>query len=70
LNEDAAGNVSSVELKFNLGASDITIATLTNIVVVESNDDLSATFDVVLSIPEEADFDASNTLQSEYTAEK
>lgn len=70
LNEDAAGNVSSVELKFNLGASDITIATLTNIVVVESNDDLSATFDVVLSIPEEADFDACNTLQGEYTAEK
>ena len=70
LNEDAAGNVSSVELKFNLGASDITIATLTNIVVVESNDDLSAILDVVLSIPEEADFDACNTLQSEYTAEK
>ena len=70
LNEDAAGNVSSVELKFNLGASDITIATLTNIVVVESNDDLSATFDVVLSIPEEADFDACNTLKGEYTAEK
>ena len=70
LNEDAAGNVSSVELKFNLGASDITIATLTNIVVVESDDDLSATFDVVLSIPEEADFDACNTLQGEYTAEK
>ena len=70
LNEDAAGNVSSVELKFNLGASDITIATLTNIVVVEIDDDLSATFDVVLSIPEEADFDACNTLQGEYTAEK
>ena len=70
LNEDAAGNVSSVELKFNLGASYITIATLTNIVVVESDDDLSATFDVVLSIPEEADFDACNTLQGEYTAEK
>ena len=51
LNEDAAGNVSSVELKLNLGASDITIAILTNIVVVESNDDLSATFDVVLRIP-------------------
>ena len=70
LNEDAAGNVSSVELKFNLVASDITIARLTNIVVVESDDDLSATFDVVLSIPEEADFDACNTLQGEYTAEK
>ena len=70
LNEDAAGNVSSVELKFNLGASDFTIATLTNIVVVESDDDLSATFDVVLSIPEEAGFDACNTLQGEYTAEK
>ena len=70
LNEDAAGNVSSVELKFNLGASDITIVRLTNIVVVKSDDDLSATFDVVLSIPEEADFDACNTLQGEYTAEK
>jgi hypothetical protein len=70
LNEDAAGNVSSVELKFNLGNSDLTIATLTNIVVVETDDDLSATFDVVLSIPEEADFEACNTLQGEYTAEK
>ena len=70
LNEDAAGNVSSVELKFNLGASDITIATLTNIVVVESEDDLSATFDVVLSIPAEAEFEACNTLQGEFTAEK
>lgn len=70
LNEDAAGNVSSVELKFNLGTSDLTIATLTNIVVVETDDDLSATFDVVLSIPEEADFEACNTIQGEYTAEK
>ena len=70
LNEDAAGNVSSVELKFNLGASDITIATLTNIVVVESGDDLSATFNVELSIPEEADFDACNSLKGDITAEK
>ena len=70
LNEDAAGNVSSVELKFNLGASDITIAKLTNIIVVESGDNLSATFDIELSIPEEADFDACNTLQGEVNAEK
>ena len=66
LNEDAAGNVSSVELKFNLGTSDITIATLTNIVVVESGDNLSATFDVVLDIPEEADFDVCNSLSGSY----
>ena len=66
LNEDAAGNVSSVELKFNLEASDITIATLTNIVVVESGNDLSATFDVVLVIPEEADFEVCNSLTGKY----
>ena len=35
-----------------------------------SGDNLSATFDIELSIPEEADFDACNTLQGEVNAEK
>ena len=51
LNDASAGNVFSIDLKSNLGTSDLTIAGLTNIVVVESGDDLSATFDVELSIP-------------------
>jgi len=62
MNEDASGNVSSVDLNFNLGTSEVTIATLTNIVVVAIGDNLYATFSVELNIPDEADFDACNAL--------
>ena len=62
MNEDASGNVSSVDLNFNLGTLEVTIATLTNIVVVANGDNLYATFSVELNIPDEADFDACNAL--------
>ena len=63
LNEDTSGNVSSVDLFFNLGTSEIKIATLTDIVVVEEGNNLSATFNIELSIPEESDFDVCNSIQ-------
>ena len=70
MNEDTSGNVSSVDLNFNLGTLEVTIATLTNIVVVANGDNLSATFSVELNIPDEADFDACNALEGDYFAAK
>ncbi|MDC1080920.1 hypothetical protein OAQ15_02315 [Flavobacteriaceae bacterium] len=70
LNEDTSGNVSSVDLFFNLGTSEIKIATLTDIVVVEEGYNLSATFNIDLSIPEESDFDVCNSIQGDYSADK
>ena len=66
MNEDSSGNVSSVSLNFSLGTSEITIATLTNIVVVEEGDNISATFTVDLSIPDDADFSICNSLDGDY----
>ena len=52
LKENAEGKVISVDLMYDVGDSDITIAVLTSIVVTKDNDDeLSATFDVVLTLP-------------------
>ena len=66
MNEDSSGNVSSVSLNFNLGTSEITIATLTNIVVVQNGENLSATFTVDLSIPDDASFAACNSIEGDY----
>ena len=52
LNEDADGNVTSVDLMFDAGSTEIRVARLTNIVVTESADVLSAAFDVELTLPE------------------
>lgn len=52
LNEDADGNVTSVDLMFDAGTTEIRVARLTNIVVTESADVLSAAFDVELTLPE------------------
>ena len=70
MNDNAAGNVESVSLNFNLGTSEVTIATLTNIVVTESGDDLNASFDVVLSIPEDSELEFCNSLSGDYSASK
>jgi hypothetical protein len=52
LKENTEGKVISVDLMYDAGDSDITIAVLTNIVVTKDTDDeLSATFDVVLTLP-------------------
>jgi len=70
MNEDSSGNVSSVSLNFNLGTSEITIATLTNIVVVKDGENLSATFTVDLSIPDDASFALCNSLSDDYSVPK
>ena len=69
LNEDS-GTVSSVDLNFYAGTSNLTIATLTDVVVTETNDNFSAVFNVEWSIPENAGFDSCNNLAGEYTAAK
>jgi hypothetical protein len=52
MKETTEGKVISVDLMYDAGDSDITIAVLTNIVVIKDTDDeLSATFDVVLTLP-------------------
>ena len=53
IQEDADGTVSSVDLMFDAGTTDLRVARLTNIVVtVDSDDELNASFDVVLDLPE------------------
>lgn len=53
LNEDpASGDVTSVDLMFDLGDTDMRVARLTNIVVSENADVLNASFDVELTLPE------------------
>jgi hypothetical protein len=70
MNDDASGNVENVTLNFDLGTSEVTIATLTNIVVVESGNNLNASFDVVLSIPDDNGFAICNGLTGDYSASK
>lgn len=52
LNEDSDGEVESVDLMFDVGATSMRVARLTNIVVTESADVLNASFDVELTLPE------------------
>tara|TARA_B100001059_G_scaffold103126_1_gene102919 strand:+ start:5628 stop:6785 length:1158 start_codon:yes stop_codon:yes gene_type:complete len=70
LKEDANGKVSSVDLLFDAGDSNITVAILTNVVVTATSlDSFSATFDVVLTLPQEyANCDAA--LSGNYTCPK
>jgi uncharacterized protein YgiM (DUF1202 family) len=70
LKEDANGKVSSVDLLFDAGDSNVTVAILTNVVVTAtSSDSFSATFDVVLTLPQEyANCDAA--LSGNYTCPK
>ncbi len=44
--------IESVDLMFNIDNTSIRVARLTNIVVTENGDDISATFDVNLTLPE------------------
>lgn len=52
LNEDSEGDVESVDLMYDIGASTMRVARLTNIVVTANGDDLSVSFDVELTLPE------------------
>lgn len=53
LNEDADGEVVSVDLMFDVGDDTVRVAQLTNVVVADAGDDLNASFDVVLTLPED-----------------
>jgi len=67
LNEDSEGNVSSVDLYYFTGEADVVIARLTDINVVEVNDEIDATFTINLTIPDTATFDACNELSGTYS---
>ena len=52
VNETTEGTVTSVDLMYDAGNSEIKIAVLTNVIVTKDTDnELSATFDVVLTLP-------------------
>ena len=64
--EGADGNVTAVEL---IDGGDI-IATLTNIVVTETANELNATFDVVFNIPADYEWPCGDSLSGSYEADK
>jgi hypothetical protein len=70
INENSDSKVTSVDLKFNLGLEEITIATLTDIIVVETDSKLDATFEISLNIPEDADFATCNSLSGSVSVDK
>ena len=70
VNENSDNKVTSLELKFNLDSEEITIATLTDIVVVETNSKLNATFEILLNFPEDADFALCNSLSGNVSVDK
>ena len=70
INENSEGKVSTVDLKYNLGSESITIATLSDIIVVETDSKLDATFEILLNIPADADFVSCNSLSGNFSVEK
>lgn len=70
INENSDSKVTSVDLKFNLGLEEITIASLTDIIVVETGSKLDATFKISLNIPEDADFASCNSLSGSVSVDK
>ena len=70
INENSEGKVSTVDLKYNLGSESITIATLSDIIVVETDSKLDATFEILLNIPADADFVSCNSLSGNFTVAK
>jgi len=71
LNTAADGTVSSVDLKLNTEGVSSTIATLTDVVVTETNDTLSATFSISLNIPTGyEDYEICNGLDGDYEVDK
>ena len=70
INATSDGKVSSVDLKYNNGSGEITIATLTDVIVVLTNSSLNATFNIELNIPEESDVAVCSSLSGNFSAEK
>ncbi|MDC0628818.1 hypothetical protein OAP26_00035 [Flavobacteriaceae bacterium] len=71
LNEDSDGTVSSVDLTIDIEGVQTTVATLTEIVVTETDDRLNATFNIVLNIPEGyEEYEICNGLDGDYECDK
>ena len=70
INENSEGKVSTVDLKYNLGSELIIIATLSDIIVVETDSKLDATFEILLNIPADADFVSCNSLSGNFSVDK
>jgi len=71
LSEGSDGTVRSVDLYENVDGTNYKIATLTDIVVEESGNELRATFEVVFNIPDDyEDWPCGNSLSGDYSAEK
>ncbi len=71
LTEGSDGNVVSVDLYESIDGTNYKIATLTDIVVTESGNELNASFDVVFNIPDDyEDWPCGASLSGDYTASK
>lgn len=68
LNEDSDGFVTSVDLYYEVEGLDIIIATLTDIIVTEQNNEFTATFTIELQIPDS--FEICNNLEGTYNGQK
>ena len=70
INENSDKKVTSVDLKLKLGLEEITIATLTDIIVVKTGSNLNATWNISLNFPDDADFASCNSLSGSVSVEK
>ena len=70
MNEASDGTVSSVDLYETVDGNNTKIAALTNIVVVETANELRATFDVVFTLPDEIENICGSSLSGNYSADK
>jgi hypothetical protein len=70
INENSDKKVTSVDLKLKLGLEEITIATLTDIIVVKTGSNLDATWNISLNFPDDADFASCNSLSGSVSVEK
>lgn len=70
INENSDKKVTSVDLKLKLGLEEITIATLTDIIVVKTGSNLDATWNISLNFPDDADFASCNSLSGIFSVEK
>lgn len=69
LNENASGNVTSVDLIETVDGENYKFASLTNVVVEETSGQLNAAFSVEFSLPDDFDFPCGN-LSGDYSADK
>ena len=70
MNEGSDGTVTSVDLYETIDGNNTKIAALTNIVVVETANELRATFDVVFTLPDDIENICGSSLSGNYSADK